>query len=251
MRRRKKISQGKTTMTLLGVSTVLLLSSAVGSTRAALTYYSDNYTAEVTVSQIGVSLLENGDVVASRDYNGDQWKEASEPLFQNMVSKDEKLVPGKAYNEELTVKNSGSIDEYVRVSVVKSWKNADGTKETTLSPSLIELNLAEAGWIVDEAASTAERTVLYYTEPLAPGETAEPFADSLRIDNSVAERTTKTTKTNEDGHTIITTTYDYDGVTFHVEAQVDAVQTHNAKDAIKSAWGIDVNVSNDGILSLQ
>ena len=41
-----------------------------------------------------------------------------------------------------------------------------------------------------------------------------------------------------------------DGVTFNLEAHVDAVQTHNAQDAIKSAWGVNVNVSSDGTLSL-
>lgn len=243
--------KGKSTTILLGAAAVLLLGSAIGSASAALTYYSDNYTAEVTVSQIGVSLLENGDIVASRDYDGDKWNETSEELLQDMVPEDEKLVPGKAYGEELTVKNSGSIDEYVRVSIVKSWTKEDGTKETTLSPELIELNLTNDGWLVDESASTAERTVLYYAKPLAPGETANPFADELRIDNSVAERITQTSVTDENGYTTITTTYDYDGVTFNVDAQVDAVQTHNAKDAIKSAWGVDVNVSGDGTLSLQ
>ena len=47
---------------LLGLSVVLLLLSAVGSARAALTYYSENYAMEVTVSSIGVTLVENGAV---------------------------------------------------------------------------------------------------------------------------------------------------------------------------------------------
>ena len=38
---------------------------------------------------------------------------------------------------------------------------------------------------------------------------------------------------------------------FEIEAEVDAVQTHNAEDAIKSAWGVDVSVSEDGALSLR
>lgn len=252
MKQTRKTSHGsKTTTILLGAAAVLLLSSAIGSTRAALTYYSENYTAKVTVSQIGVSLVENGDIVAKRDYDGDKWNETSEALLQNMIPEGEKLVPGKSYEEELTVKNSGSIDEYVRVSIVKSWTDKDGKKETTLTPDLIELGMTNAGWIVDEKASTPERTVLYYTTPLAPGETAAPFADTLRIDNSVAERMTQTSVTDENGYTTITTTYDYDGVTFNVEAQVDAVQTHNAEDAIKSAWGVDAQISADGTLSLQ
>ena len=46
------------------------------------------------------------------------------------------------------------------------------------------------------------------------------------------------------------TTFNYDGVKFNLEAEVDAVQTHNARDAIKSAWGVDVNVGDDGAISL-
>ena len=46
---------------LFAASAVLLFLSTVGSTRAALTYYSENYSVEVTVSSIGVSLLENGE----------------------------------------------------------------------------------------------------------------------------------------------------------------------------------------------
>ena len=53
--------------------------------------------------------------------------------------------------------------------------------------------------------------------------------------------------TEENGHKTITTTYVYDGYKFKVEAEVDAVQTHNAQDAIKSAWGVDVNLNGKDI----
>ena len=49
----------------------------------------------------------------------------------------------------------------------------------------------------------------------------------------------------------ITYEYEYDGYMAHIDAEVDAVQTHNAKDAIKSAWGVDVNIAADGALSLR
>ena len=40
--------------------------------------------------------------------------------------------------------------------------------------------------------------------------------------------------------------------TVHVDAEVDAVQTHNAQEAIKSAWGVDVSVNDDEtVMSLQ
>ncbi|MBU3878367.1 hypothetical protein HGO97_021420 [Faecalicatena sp. AGMB00832] len=237
MKRRKKASRGqKTTIALLAAAGILLAGSAVGSTRAALSYYSDNYTANLAVSEIGVALVENG-------------KETSDALLADMVGKDEKVIPGREYKEELTVKNTGEIDQYVRVSIAKSWMK-DGQKVTSLSPDLILLDLIGNGWIEDKGASTKERTVLYYSRPLAGGETAPIFADTIKIDGAVASKASKETVKSENGYTTVTTTYRYDGVTFNLEAHVDAVQTHNAQDAIKSAWGVNVNVSSDGTLSL-
>jgi hypothetical protein len=57
------------------------------------------------------------------------------------------------------------------------------------------------------------------------------------------------TKTISDDGKTITTSYDYDGWQFCIEAAVDAVQDHNAEDAIKSAWGRDVTISG-GTLQL-
>ena len=119
----------KLTYSLLALSVVLLLCSTIGSTRAALTYYSENYTAEITVSQIGVSLVENGKVVSSRDYEKNAWKTANNAgkgadngaLFQEMLKNGEKLALNKSYDEKLSVRNSGTIDEYVRVRIYKYW----------------------------------------------------------------------------------------------------------------------------------
>ena len=36
-----------------------------------------------------------------------------------------------------------------------------------------------------------------------------------------------------------------------IEIKIDAVQSHNAQDAIKSAWGVDVNIDSQGTLSLK
>ena len=249
----KKKFFSKKPVLLLTAAAVLLAGSTVGSARAALTYYSENYSAEVTVSSIGVSLTENGTVVAKRDYNhkNDQWNTVSEPLFVNTLN-GEKMIPGKLYKERLGVTNSGSIDSYVRVILYKSWTDPKGNKDTSLSPKLIDLNLLTGNdWVADENASTDERTVLYYTGILPAGESTPDFADTLKIDNSVADRVTETVSQDADGNKTITTVYEYDGYRFNLEAEVDAVQTHNARDAIKSAWGVEVNVADNGTLSLR
>lgn len=249
MRRKKKSFPVKPAL-LLGAAGLLLLGSTVGSTRAALTYYSENYSAQVDMSSIGVSLLENGETVSSRDYTSDgAWEGGTEgTLLTDLLGEGEKITPGKTYDEKLSVANSGNIDTFVRVILTKSWQDGDGAKDTTLSPDLIELGLTEgSGWVQADVESSPERVVLYYTEALAPGETTEDLCDSIRISHEVANQVTKVTEGNT-----IRYVYDYSGYSFTLDAEVDAVQTHNAQDAIKSAWGVDVNISADGqSLSLQ
>ena len=241
--KKKKKSFPKKPALVLTAAALLLVGSTVGSTRAALTYYSENYSAQMNMQSIGVSLLENDKVVSSRDYvSNNEWKGTSEgTLLTNLLGKDETFTPGKKYNEAISVKNSGTIDTFVRVIITKSWQDKEGKKNTTLSPDLIELNfLTDNGWQIAKDQSTTERTVLYYTKAVATGDSTPALSDTIRINPSIAKDVTK----HVDGNTI-TYTYKYDGYTFHVDAEVDAVQTHNAKDAIKSAWGVDVNVSDD------
>ncbi len=251
MMKKKKFPFRVTTAVLLSASAVLLIGSTVGSTRAALTYYSENYGAEVTVSNIGVSLLENGETVSRRDYDSNgEWNETSGALLADL--QEETIVPGKEYDEALAVSNSGSIDSYVRVILNKSWTDSEGSTDPNLSPELIDLNLlTDNGWIIDEDASTAERTILYYTNILPAGETTPALSDTVRIDPAVADKVTEEVTTDENGYKTITFTYAYDGYTFELEAEVNAVQTHNAQDAIKSAWGVDVDVADDGTISLR
>lgn len=250
MKRKKKRSFPKVTVLLLAASAVLLVGSGVGSARAALTYYSENYSVQMNMQSIGVSLVENDQVVSSRDYaDADKWEGTTEgSLLSNLLGKDEKFTPGKKYNEAISVTNSGNIDTFVRVIITKSWQDANGSKNTALDPQLIELNyLTDNGWVIAEDQSTPERTVLYYTKALPVGESTPALSDTLRINESIASEVNKTVKDNT-----ITYTYKYDGYTFHLDAEVDAVQTHNAQDAIKSAWGVDVNVTEDETgLSLQ
>lgn len=251
--KKKKKSFSVKPVILLTASALLLLGSTVGSARAALTYYSENYGIEMSTSNIGVSLLENGKVVSNRDFGEDgEWDESAGNLLEDF--KKEKLVLGKEYNEELSVQNSGTIETYVRVILNKSWSKGEGenaVKDTTLSPELIDLNLVEKDWIVDKDASTKERTILYYKHILSPEDEPAVFADKLRIDPALGKKVTERVSVDEaTGYKTITTVYDYDGYSFQVEAEVDAVQTHNAPEAIKSAWGVDVEIVAGGDLKL-
>lgn len=245
---KKRMKFRKMPLFLLIAAAVLLLASTVGSTQAALTYYSDNFMAEVTVSNIGVTLLENGKDVSHRNYIDDnRWDDTQQgKLLENLLKEGEKFQPGKKYEEKLSVRNSGAIDSYVRVILRKSWSDAQGHKTTKLSPALISLGTTEnSGWVVDEKATTPEQVVLYYTEILPSDGESTIFVDSISVDDSVLDQVIKTEK---DG--VITYTYAYNGYSFQLEAEVQAVQTHNAADAIKSAWGRDVSVNEAGQLQL-
>lgn len=248
---------------LFAAAAVLLIGSSIGSARAALTYFSQTYTSRIQTQKIGVTLLENGNPIAWRNFDkksaNDIWDinevPIDERLFRGMLGEDESFVMGKAYKEELAVRNSGTIDQYVRVNVYRYWvqvdENGTETKLQTRSPELINLHLVNNDhWIWDKKVDTTERYTLYYDSILPAGETTPIFSDTITVDGMTADHVTQDVTHRDDGYTVITTTYDYDGVEFRLEIEVNAVQTHNAEDAIWSSWGRKVQISSDQKLSL-
>lgn len=217
---------------------LLLVFSAASSSRAALTYYSENYSAEIQMFDIGVTLLENGNEVSWRNYarKDDEWQEGGGELLSHLLEGENggKVQPGRAYEEKLSVRNSGSIDEYVRVVIYRYWEDKDGNRVTDMPPALIDLGLSGGGWIEDASAGTEERTVLYYTGIVPAGQQTPALSDTLTIKEETAVML--------EGH---------EGIRFVLKAEVNAVQTHNAEDAIKSAWGVDASIGADGCLSLK
>ena len=224
-----------TTPTLLMfiAAIAMMLVSAVGITRAALTE-TETYDSQIDMKNIGVILQENG-----LEVEGDNL------LFEFARGDYGKFKIGVTYPELITVQNSGDIDEYVRVIVRKYWcDNTDGgSKNNELDPKYIELVFNEEDWIKDENASTDEREVFYYKKILKPGtdtESAEisaPLITDLKISTEVKQIVDIQMV---DGKPY--GTYAYDGKWFGMDVEVDAVQTHHAQDAIKSAWGVDATV---------
>ncbi len=239
------------TAVLFALAAALLLGGTVGSTRAALTYYSETYTSRVQMYDIGVSLLENGERISWRDYGSKAdgtWSEYTGVLLANMLESGKKVKLDTSYPEELAVKNSGTIDSFVRVTIYKYWEDSSGEKLREFDPDYIKLHLCnlDSDWLIDGESSTPERTVLYYKYVLPRGATTALFADKLTIDGAVLEHSS--TVTHKDGSETIV--YEYDGAEFRLEVVANAVQIHNAEDAIWSAWGRRVHV-NGQTLSLQ
>lgn len=141
---KKWLASPKATVVLFSLSAALLLFTAVGAVRAALRYRSAFYGARIEQCCIGVSLLEKcqndkeAQIVASRDHAhsddkknpGDQWTGTEVGVLLGngegknagrFLGSDPEIVPGKTYPEEISVRNTGNIDEYVRVTIYKYW----------------------------------------------------------------------------------------------------------------------------------
>lgn len=212
----------------------LILFGTLGVTRAVLTT-SGTYSGTLDTQSGDVAILENGNEVS------------------NLLSGFTSFIVGKQYKEEIAVKNTGTMDEYVRVTLYRYWTNEKGEKITTLDPKNIQFVIG-AGWVMDKSKTTDERVVLYYTKPLAVGKdtSATPAVTFISVSSDITKESKQTETKSADGQTsTITTTYTYDGLQMNLEASVDAVQTHHAADAILASWGANVTINEStGELSL-
>lgn len=218
---------------ILSVAAVGLLAfGSIGGARAALTY-SDTYTSQLETQDIAVSLLENNTEVEGED-----------ALLQNLQTTP--IVVGQAYDEVLSARNDGTIDAFVRVTVHKYWED-DTEKRLDLSPELIKLTVNEDDWLVVDDDPEDESVEFYSKTPIASGDSVE-VVQNLMIDSKI-KTIVKQTKSKTDDGTTITTTYKYDGLYVGMDADVDAVQTHNAEDAILSAWGVEAAGADSGTIT--
>ena len=260
----------------------LLSVGAIGGTQAALNIRSNNYYSAFNMDHIGVALLDNGAVVAERTFNDsvsadpeDQTavyifpdpKDAKYGRLTPNLNGDKEVKIGKQYDMPITVMNTATIDQYVRVTLRKYWvaglTDADlesggyfhdgGTKiiNDIYRPQYIQLgyedgngnyyNYNSSNWIRDEAASTPEREVYYY-KGILPHDEQNVINESAQLINKISispdvTQNAVATVSTEGGVTTTVYTYAYDGYGFVVIAEVDAVQTHHARAAMTSAWG--------------
>ena len=257
------------TVLLFLVAAGLLSVGVVGGTQAALQVYSGNYYSAIDMDHIGVTLLENSTPIAWRNYGttaGAGFSEQAGQITLDALAGDKEMMIGKGYPCEIAVRNTGTIDEYVRVTIRKYWvKNVtaaeangsfrfDSEANTKITddiynPDYIQLTYQSGStaaaynstdWVMDDAYSS-ECEVYYYKGILAEGATTNPLFTNLAISDVVSSF--KLANVSEDGSKTIWT-YAFEGYGFVVEAEVDAVQTHHARDAINSAWG-----TNSGIVT--
>ena len=98
MNKKKKARGQMTTGILLVAAVLLLMGSVVGSSQAALTYFSETYKARILIYDIGVTLVENERDISWRDYTGadDKWDENTGVLLEYMLETEEQKAAREA-----------------------------------------------------------------------------------------------------------------------------------------------------------
>ena len=206
-------------------------------TKAALNITGVPYEEAIQTDEVAVQITENGKEVGTKD---PITVETAPTIF---TSVPETFEPGKTYDAKVGVSNTGSADAYVRVMVHKYWLK-EGKKSLALSPSYIE-PITTSKWKAVKGASGDKETetmIYYYQSKLDADASAQLFT-GIRINEKVLTNgRVKTEESTVNDVTVINYIYEYDGLTFVVEAEAQAVQTHNADEAIKSVWGVDSSV---------
>ena len=265
---KKFVRSSVTTWLLFVVAIVLLAVGTIGAAQAALTEFSKDWVATLNLSHIGVTLLENGQPVGWRNYGNaveSGWDELPDgDLIKTMIATQKEGDPagtgelkiGTPYDFRLSVKNTGPIDEYVRVTIYRYWVDAENETiakngwfhgnnsskyiNTIYSPDLIDITLGDqTNWIADPAnTATSERLVYYYRSVLPAGSgITTNLTSSLKISPEI-RKYVKEDVTEEFGKTVKTYTYFFDNKGFVIKAEADAIQTHHWREAMNSAWGV-------------
>ena len=279
MKKTKKMSAR--TAVLLAAAVLLLAMGTYTGVRAELEYTSNVYRTHFYLNHLQVHLLENGEDVCGRqnNLNGDA-KVTGQLATKLGYKKNEdgseelgSIEPGKVYEEVIQAENNQDVSEFVRMTIRKYWvvtdkdgnvetvTNAAGKtvpkKTTDLSPDQINLMYngskeSNPKWQEVKQEGTDESKTYVYQDLLKGGTTTEPIFNQLQIDKTVADikEIRETPDPEIPGRKIYTVIYQYDGYAFYIEAEVQAIQTHNVQDAIESQWGpyytATYNINDDG-----
>ena len=172
MKIKKLLASPITTVVLFLLAAGMLLFSSVGGARAALTYFSENYITRVQMHDIGVTLVQDTERIAWRDYDskadgtwdtneGQYQRDATDGPYASLLEGTfDGFLFGKESPCRLAAYNSGNIDEFVRMTIYTYWVDEDGNKQVDLDPGYIQIKEAPTGsWLYDAKSTTDERRV--------------------------------------------------------------------------------------------
>lgn len=112
----------------------------------------------VTLGKIDITLHETG------------LRDGKERPYEDVVN----VVPGQTVSKIVRIQNTGSSAAYIRVSVDKEIKLAEGVSGTP-DVRLIKIDFNRDKWILADG-------YYYYKSPLEPGDSTEALFEELRFD---------------------------------------------------------------------
>ncbi len=219
-----------------------------------------------TAAALIVAAMAGGSLAASQ-VSGDQAMQAplnATSLSIQMETTDDSLgggnwMPGStvelASGEAegiYTVKNTGNVDSYVRVTLYAYWGDADQVntgftaQDEQGGSQVIQLEITPdmlgEGWLQASGGLLAQavdgKRVFYYSEPLAGGQSTTALLKSIRLPEELDNQ--------------------YQNQSFSLKVKADGVQFIGGEyneinaDGILSAWGVKATLGEDGsILSLE
>ena len=171
-----------------------------------------------------------------------QTPEYGTTYIEKFTSPDNWL-PGDETEKTLEVRNSGNVDEAVRVKVEESWVSKRGTTlPLTQGDNVVaQINFINGNDWTKVEVDGANYYYYYYNYKLAPGETTSKLLDKVTFNSAITSSatcsdtivdgtTTRTCNSNETG---------YDGATYNLKLTIETVQYNKYQDA----WNTSINIA--------
>ena len=153
-------------------------------------------------------------------------------------------LPGTTTPKTLTVTNSGSVDEAVRVSYVETWTSANSSTEGNLPLTQNGNDVAVINWAnPSDWTKVTEGGVVYwyYNYKLSPTEVTSSLLESVTFNSAITNSSNCVTTEPQAGTKVITcnsTGDGYDGATYKLKFNVETVQYNE----YVNAWGTSVAI---------
>lgn len=106
-------------------------------------------------------------------------------ISDNGITYTKPIVPGEVKSKVLEIANTKELDVYLKVEIIKIWKDHDGNILEDKDPDVIELQgIDESIWLQAENGENGELNY-YLKNKLTPGETVKLF-DSFKLDSKLS-----------------------------------------------------------------
>lgn len=199
----------------------------------------NGFSAEINNSM--AASLFDGYMLIAKDREAGRWDVCTGPLKV-----------GKKYANNLRAYNpKNALTQHTKATIEVYSIDEQGNKRVDVPLDVINVEYGNE-WLISNSKTTMDRRVLVYSKAIEGGEYSTEILKGITVDKKVLGAKTIETR-KENGGTIRTMTYDYDGVKLKFDVTIDSVQARLDEDAIRGAWGMRAEVSPDDrtILSVE